>query len=187
MCLSICCTPIRPSVFLYPFDKSNCQWSFTKPGLFIDIMEIRFGIANVANFMISDRVICTRHDNGGLLSFDVYKRDNFFDFLFVFFHTKTILKGSALTGEQILPFQNRSFQSWGLNDFENYFFWRPRWLSWMRRPTGARRLWVQPPLRSATFFRGDWSWNIFYGHSFPSIDSRRAVVSFWQKNVHNTG
>ena len=28
---------------------------------------------------------------------------------------------------------------------------------------------------------------IFYGHSLPSADSRRAVVSFWQKNVHNTG
>ena len=44
-----------------------------------------------------------------------------------------------------------------------------------------------PPPRSATFFRGDWSWNIFYGHSLPSADSRRAVVSFWRKNVHNTG
>ena len=27
----------------------------------------------------------------------------------------------------------------------------------------------------------------FYGNSTPSADSRRAVVSFWQKNVHNTG
>ena len=25
------------------------------------------------------------------------------------------------------------------------------------------------------------------GHSLPSADSRRAVFSFWQKNVHNTG
>ena len=24
-------------------------------------------------------------------------------------------------------------------------------------------------------------------HSLPSADSRRAVVSFWQKDVHNTG
>ena len=51
----------------------------------------------------------------------------------------------------------------------------------------TRRWRVQPPPRSATFFRWDWSWNIFYGHSLPSADSRRAVVSFWRKNVHNTG
>ena len=51
----------------------------------------------------------------------------------------------------------------------------------------TRRSRVQPPPRSATFFHGDWSWNIFYGHSFPSADSRRAVVSFWRMNVHNTG
>ena len=51
----------------------------------------------------------------------------------------------------------------------------------------TRRSRVQSPPRSATFFRRDWSWNIFYGHSLPSADSRRAVVSFWQKNVHNTG
>ena len=29
--------------------------------------------------------------------------------------------------------------------------------------------------------------NIFYDYSLPSTDSRRAVVSFWQKNAHNTG
>ena len=51
----------------------------------------------------------------------------------------------------------------------------------------TRRSRVQPPRRSVTFSRGDWSWNIFYSHSLPSADSRRAVVSFWQKNVHNTG
>ena len=51
----------------------------------------------------------------------------------------------------------------------------------------TRRSRVQPPPSSATFFRGDWSWNIFYGHSFPSTDSRRAIVSFWRKNVHSTG
>ena len=54
-------------------------------------------------------------------------------------------------------------------------------------PLETRRSRVQPLPRSATFFRGDWSWNIFYGHSLPSADSRRAVVSFWRKNVHNTG
>ena len=71
---------------------------------------------------------------------------------------------------------------------------RAEWLSWglggsvgcaVRLETRKSR--VQPPPRSATFFRGDWSWNIFYGHSLPSADSRRAVVSFWRKNVHNTG
>ena len=51
----------------------------------------------------------------------------------------------------------------------------------------TRRSRVQPPPRWATFFRGDWSWNIFYGHSLPSADSRRAVVSFLRKNVPSTG
>ena len=51
----------------------------------------------------------------------------------------------------------------------------------------TRRSRVQPPPRSETFFRGDCSLNIFNGHSLPSTDSRRAVVSFWRKNVHNTG
>ena len=46
---------------------------------------------------------------------------------------------------------------------------------------------ITTPPRSAAFFRGDWSWNIFYGHSLPSADSRRAVVSFRRKNVHSTG
>ena len=36
----------------------------------------------------------------------------------------------------------------------------------------------------ATFFHGDWSSNNFYGHSLPSADSRRAVFSYWRKNVH---
>ena len=41
-----------------------------------------------------------------------------------------------------------------------------------------RRLQVQPLADLVTFFHGDWSWNIFYSHSLPSPDSRRAVVSF---------
>ena len=70
------------------------------------------------------------------------------------------------------------------------FFSRPRWLNWMRRPTGDQEVAGSTPAEVgniATFFRGDWSWNIFYGHSLPSADSRRAVVISWRKNVHNTG
>ena len=33
----------------------------------------------------------------------------------------------------------------------------------------------------------NWSWNIFYDHFLPSTEWSRAVVSFWWKNVHNTG
>ena len=57
--------------------------------------------------------------------------------------------------------------------------------NWDLPTFGITTLWTPP--RSATFFRGDWSWNIFYGHSLPSADSRRAVVSFWRKNVYDTG
>ena len=42
----------------------------------------------------------------------------------------------------------------------------------------TRRSRVQPLPWSAIFFRGDWSWNIFYGQSLPSADSRRAFVSY---------
>ena len=34
------------------------------------------------------------------------------------------------------------------------------------------------------------SWRLimkYFLRSFPSTDSRRAVVSFWRKNMHNTG
>ena len=37
---------------------------------------------------------------------------------------------------------------------------------------------------SGTFFRGDLVMKNSYGHSPSSADSRRAVVSYWQKNVH---
>ena len=64
---------------------------------------------------------------------------------------------------------------------------RPLWLNWMHVRLVIRKLRVRPPTWSATFFRGDWSWKTSCGHSLPSADSRRAVVSFWRKNVHNTG
>ena len=42
---------------------------------------------------------------------------------------------------------------------------------------------VQSP-RSAHSFVESWSWKHFYGHSPSSADSKRAVVSYWWKNVH---
>ena len=36
----------------------------------------------------------------------------------------------------------------------------------------------------ATFLCGDESRNQFYGHSLPSTDSSRAVVSYWRKDVY---
>ena len=64
---------------------------------------------------------------------------------------------------------------------------RPRWLSLMHVWLVIRRLQVWPPPGMATFFHGYWSWNTLCGHSLPSADSRRVFVSFWQKNVHNSG
>ena len=54
------------------------------------------------------------------------------------------------------------------------------------RPTDDQEVASSIPAGSATFFHIDWSGTIFYGHSFPSADSRRAVASFWRKNGHNT-
>ena len=54
-------------------------------------------------------------------------------------------------------------------------------------PTGDQAVVGLIPAGLATFLHEDWSWNIFYGHFLPLADSRRAVVSFWRKNVHNTG
>ena len=53
--------------------------------------------------------------------------------------------------------------------------------------TGDKEAWGSTPAGLATLLRGDWTWKIFYGHSLLSVDLRRAVVSFWRKNVHNAG
>ena len=53
------------------------------------------------------------------------------------------------------------------------------------RPTGDQEVAGSTPAEVGNIL--SWSWNIYYGHSLPSADSRRAVVSFWRKNVHNTG
>ena len=42
------------------------------------------------------------------------------------------------------------------------------------RSTGSQEVAVLIP----AFFRGKWSWNIFYSHAVPSADSRRTVVIF---------
>ena len=38
--------------------------------------------------------------------------------------------------------------------------------------------------KSGTFFRENLIIKYFYSHSSSSADSRRAVVSYWRKNVH---
>ena len=54
------------------------------------------------------------------------------------------------------------------------------------RPTGGQEVAGSSPAGSATFFRGDLIMKFFYGHSLPSADSSRAVVSFWRKTVLST-
>ena len=49
-----------------------------------------------------------------------------------------------------------------------------------RWPTSDQAVTVSIPAGSGNILL----WNIFYGHSLPSTDSRRAVFSFWRKNVH---
>ena len=52
-------------------------------------------------------------------------------------------------------------------------------------PTEDRRWQVRlPPGLQHSFVEIE---NIFYSYSLPSADLRRAVVSFWRKNVLNTG
>ena len=64
---------------------------------------------------------------------------------------------------------------------------RPRWLSWMRIRLETRRSRVRPRRgRQHSFMEIDHE--IFSTVILSlSADSRREVVSFWQKNVHNTG
>ena len=50
-------------------------------------------------------------------------------------------------------------------------------------PTGDEEVAGSVPAGSGNIL--SWRlWNIFYSYSFPSADSRRAVVSFWQNNEH---
>ena len=54
-------------------------------------------------------------------------------------------------------------------------------------PTSDQDAAGSTPARSLKFFCGDLIMKYFLSRSLPPTDSRRAVVSFWQKNVHNTG
>ena len=54
------------------------------------------------------------------------------------------------------------------------------------RPTEDQEVAGLTPAGSAKFFRGDLMVKYFLW-SFPSADSRRAVVSFLRKNMPNTG
>ena len=51
----------------------------------------------------------------------------------------------------------------------------------MKMDCGRSRVRSSDP---ATFFRGYWSWNHFYGHYFHGADSSRSVVNNWRKDVH---
>ena len=53
------------------------------------------------------------------------------------------------------------------------------------RPTGDQAVVGSTPSTWQHSFAEIWSWNIFYG--LISADSRRAVVSFWWKNMLSTG
>ena len=64
---------------------------------------------------------------------------------------------------------------------------RPRWLIWMRRPTGDQEVAGSTPAEVGNIFSWRLIMKYFAGHFLPSADSRRAVVSFWRKNVHSTG
>ena len=52
------------------------------------------------------------------------------------------------------------------------------------RLTGGQEYVGSISTASSNIHCGDWSWNIFCGHSLASTDSRRAVVNVWRKNVH---
>ena len=56
---SIVCLSAYLSVFLFLDDNlSKYKWIFSKLGMYIDIVEIWFGIANGQISSIFDRVIC---------------------------------------------------------------------------------------------------------------------------------
>ena len=62
VCRSVRPSVVRPSFFSFPDDNfSKHQWSVTKLGMCIDIVEIWLGIANEQISSNSDGVISPRH------------------------------------------------------------------------------------------------------------------------------
>ena len=60
--------PRHAHIFVFPDNNlSKCQGILTKLGTCIDMKEIWFGIAYWQISSMFDRVICPRHDNGGVL------------------------------------------------------------------------------------------------------------------------
>ena len=55
------------------------------------------------------------------------------------------------------------------------------------RPTGDQEVAGSTPARSAAFLGGDLIMKYFLWSFSPFRWFKKAVVSFWQKNVHNTG
>ena len=59
VCLSVCLSVVRPSVFSFPDDNlGECQLIFTKLGVCVDIVKILFRIVDGQISLILDRVIC---------------------------------------------------------------------------------------------------------------------------------
>ena len=55
------------------------------------------------------------------------------------------------------------------------------------RPTGDQLVAGSSPAGSAIFFCGDLIMKYFLQSYSPFAGSRRAIVSFWRKNEHDTG
>ena len=56
------------SVFSFPDNNlSKYQWIFTKLGMCIDVVWVRFWVANGQIFSILDRVICPPHDTTDII------------------------------------------------------------------------------------------------------------------------
>ena len=88
----VSCQCVRPSVcrtFFCPYFLSGgdnlkkCQWSFTKLGVCIDIVEIWFGIVNGKISSIFERVICPLQVSFFFFFFFFFLLFFFFFFFFV--------------------------------------------------------------------------------------------------------